>query len=93
LAVTIRIPAAWREATDHTERIELPAGDLAVALAALVERFPALRSQVYGADGQVRSALNIFVNREHVRYRGGLSAALHDGDELYIIPMVTGGAT
>lgn len=71
--------------------MELPAGSLAGVLAALVERFPSLGTQLFDETGQVCSAINLFVNQEHVRFRGGLSAPLQDGDEVYIVPMISGG--
>jgi molybdopterin converting factor small subunit len=28
----------------------------------------------------------------HIRFRGGLSASLRDGDTVYIVPLVSGGS-
>jgi molybdopterin converting factor small subunit len=42
-------------------------------------------------QGRLRESLPVFVNGEHVRYRGGLQAELNDGDEVYIIPLIAGG--
>jgi molybdopterin synthase sulfur carrier subunit len=91
LAVTIRIPALWRSAAGGALQVELPTGNLADVLNALVERLPSLGTQLFDERGEVRSAINLFVNQEHVRFRGGLSAPLQDGDEVYIVPMISGG--
>jgi len=92
LAVTIRIPALWRSAVEGTRQVELPTGSLADVLKALVERFPSLGTYLFDEKGEVQNAINLFVNQEHMRFRGGLSAQLQDGDEVYIVPMISGGS-
>jgi len=91
LAVTIRIPALWRSAVEGARQVELPTGSLADVLKALVERFPSLGTYLFDEKGEVQNAINLFVNQEHVRFRGGLSVPLQDGDEVYIGPMISGG--
>jgi len=91
LAVTIQVPALWRSAAGETRQVELPSGNLADVLNALVEQFPSLGAHLFDEKGEVRSAINLFVNQEHVRFRGGLSMLLQDGDEVYIVPMISGG--
>jgi molybdopterin synthase sulfur carrier subunit len=64
---------------------------VAAALAALAKQFPRLNSQLFNERQEVNEALNLFVNGEHTRFRGGMLAPLQDGDEVYIVPMITGG--
>ncbi len=91
MVVTIKIPAWWRSAVGGALQVELPTGSLANVLDALVEQFPSLGTHLFDDKGEVRSAINLFVNQEHVRFRGGLSGPLQDGDEIYIVPMISGG--
>jgi molybdopterin converting factor small subunit len=42
-------------------------------------------------DGHLRSSLPVFVNGEHIRYKDGMETELRDGDEVYIVPLITGG--
>jgi molybdopterin converting factor small subunit len=35
--------------------------------------------------------LPVFVNGENIRYQNGMATELHDGDEVYIVPLITGG--
>jgi molybdopterin converting factor small subunit len=35
--------------------------------------------------------VNLFVNKEHMRDRDGLDTALESGDEIIILPAVSGG--
>jgi molybdopterin synthase catalytic subunit len=79
--VTVRYFAALRERVGRAaERLALPAGATAAdALAALAQQHPALAT----ALPQVRCA----VNQEYV----ASDTVLHDGDELALIPPVSGG--
>ena len=42
-------------------------------------------------SGRLRESLQVFVNGESLRYRGGLDSPLADGDEVYVIPLIAGG--
>jgi molybdopterin converting factor small subunit len=42
-------------------------------------------------DGKLRESLPVFVNGEHIRYKEGMETKLHNGDEVYIVPLITGG--
>jgi molybdopterin converting factor small subunit len=57
----------------------------------MAERYPALRPQLSEA-GEIQGALNLFINGEHIRYRGGLAAPLQDGDVVHIVPIISGGS-
>jgi molybdopterin converting factor small subunit len=41
--------------------------------------------------GAVRRHVNLFVNNDHMRDRDGLDTALVPGDEIFILPSVSGG--
>ena len=42
-------------------------------------------------EGELRKSLAVFVNREHIRYRQGLGTEIGDGDEVHVIPVISGG--
>ena len=88
--IDIKIPAVWRPMTGAS-RVTLQAETVAAALQALVKRYPQLQAQLFNDKQEVNEGLNLFLNDEHIRYRGGWDAPLHDGDELYIVPLITGG--
>ena len=90
--VTIKIPHIWRPACQNESMVQVQPGSLMQVLQALVERYPMLSQYLFTPQQELQPALNIFINQEHTRYRGGLQAALQDGDEIYIIPMITGGS-
>ncbi len=88
--ITIRIPALWRSEAG-TPQVEVEAHDLRAALDALAARCPRLAARLFEAPGSLNASVHVFVNREAIRYHGNLSAPLNDGDEIYIVPMISGG--
>jgi len=88
--VTIRIPAIWRPDAGASE-LRLEADNVEAALCALSVRCPRLANRILDAQGHLNPNLQLFVNREAIRFRGNLSAPLNDGDEIYIVPMMSGG--
>ncbi len=91
MTITIKVPALWRSLSGGCSHIPLEANTVAEALDELVRQYPQLESRLFNERREVNEALNLFVNQEHVRYRGGLTAPLKDGDEVYIVQVFSGG--
>lgn len=91
MAVKIVTPTAWREKMAGPSTIEVPAGNLLGVMQALAEKYPGVGGQLLDEQGELRPGVSVFINQENCRYLGGMSATVRDGDEVYIIPMVTGG--
>jgi molybdopterin synthase sulfur carrier subunit len=43
--------------------------------------------------GSLRRHVNVYVNGESIRYLSGLATPLNEGDEMWILPAISGGAT
>ena len=54
-------------------------------------RHPQIYQRLCDGNGQLRKSLAVFVNGEHIRYRNGWETLLEEGDEIYIVPLITGG--
>jgi molybdopterin-synthase adenylyltransferase len=51
------------------------------------------KRRIFDLNGKPRSLINIYVNGKNMRFSSdGMSALLKDGDSLYILPAVAGGA-
>ena len=72
--------------------LEIDAKTVRDALAILADRHPRLIDQVLGPDGKVISSMNLFVGEDDIRSLGGLDAPLAAGQELTILPALSGGA-
>ena len=60
-------------------------------LQSVKESHPIIYQSWCDGDGQLRGSLPVFVNGEHIRYKDGMETELREGDEIYIVPLITGG--
>jgi molybdopterin converting factor small subunit len=72
--------------------VDCSASTVAEALDALTKRFPALSRHVRDDSGQIRQFLNIYLNEEDIRFLGGESCALREGDRVLLVPSIAGGS-
>lgn len=93
MPVTIEIPTAFRRFTDGTPKVDCSATTIAEALADLITRYPALSRHVRDESGQIRQFLNIYLNEEDIRFLGGESCSLKEGDRVLLVPSIAGGCS
>jgi sulfur-carrier protein len=91
MAITIEIPTAFRRFTEGAPKIDSGANTVAEALNDLTSRFPSLARHVRDDQGQIRQFLNVYLNEEDIRFLGGESCALKDGDKVLLVPSIAGG--
>ena len=89
--VTVFVPGPLREYCGGRSELVVPAGTVRTALVELERRHPLLYRNVCDETGAVRRHINVFVNTVHMRDREGLDTVLVPGDELIILPAVSGG--
>ena len=82
--------------TDFTGgQSQIPLDGLPVTVGAglsrLWELHVGLRDRVVNEKGEVRLHVNIFVNTENIRDQQALGTRLSEGDEITILPSVSGG--
>jgi molybdopterin converting factor small subunit len=61
------------------------------AIEAVAISHPQIYQQLCDGSGNLRASLAVFVNGEHIRYRNGWDTVMEAGDEIYIVPLITGG--
>lgn len=91
MPITIEIPTAFRRFTAGAPKVDCSATTIAEALSALTTRFPDLGHHVRDEQGQIRQFLNIYLNEEDIRFLGGESCALKEGDRVLLVPSIAGG--
>lgn len=89
--ITVFIPGLLREYCDGAARLTMTATRVRAALEQVEARYPVLYRSVCNETGAVRRHVNLFVNTESIRDLDGLDTALAEGDELIILPAVSGG--
>ncbi len=92
MPVRIRIPTVLRKYADGHSATEVDAASVDEALAALAERFPALRPHLFDGDGRLRNFVNVYLGDENVRHLDAGARTLAAGAELSIVPAVAGGS-
>jgi sulfur-carrier protein len=91
VAIEVRIPTILRTYTDGAKVVEGKGATLQELLDDLEARHAGLQARlIEGSD--LRKFVNVYVNDEDVRFRGGLSSEVADGDVVTVLPAVAGGA-
>jgi molybdopterin synthase sulfur carrier subunit len=91
MAITIEIPTAFRRFTEGAPKVDSSATTVAEALNDLTSRFPNLARHVRDEQGQIRQFLNVYLNEEDIRFLGGETVPLKDGDRVLLVPSIAGG--
>ena len=93
---TVHLPAALRGYAGGQRRLEValpgPGATLATLLDAVGRDHPGVGQRVLDELGALRPHVNVFLNGESVRHLSGLATGVAEGDEVWIIPAISGGA-
>ncbi|HEY7507272.1 MAG TPA: ThiF family adenylyltransferase, partial [Nitrososphaera sp.] len=75
------------------KKIPLEALDLQDAFGKVSEQMgDDFKRRVFDHNGKPRSLINIYINGKNMRFSSGMTTVLKDGDSVYILPAVAGGA-
>jgi len=76
------------------KKISLEAHDLLEAFTKVSDMLgDDFKRRVFDLNGKLRALINIYINGKNMRFNSnGMSTLLKDGDSLYILPAVAGGA-
>lgn len=90
MAIEVRIPTILRTHTGGAKVVEGSGATLGELLDDLESRHSGLSERLVNG-GDLRKFVNVYVNDEDVRFRGGLESKLSDGDVVTVLPAVAGG--
>jgi len=90
MAIEVRIPTILRTYTGGAKSVEGNGDTLGKLLDDLESNHTGLRERIV-EDGKLRRFVNVYVNDEDVRFRGGIDTTLADGDVVTVLPAVAGG--
>ncbi|MFF3666881.1 MoaD/ThiS family protein [Microtetraspora malaysiensis] len=91
MAIEIRIPTILRTYTGGAKAVDGTGATLEELIGDLESRHPGLRDRLVDDSG-LRRFVNVYLNDEDVRFLGGLSTPVADGDTVTVLPAVAGGA-
>jgi adenylyltransferase/sulfurtransferase len=87
---SIRIPTPLRPYVNGNTVVAVQGETVGAALDHLTEQHPELRQHLFEGE-DLRSFVNIYLNKEDVRYMDGTGTPLAEDDTLLIIPSIAGG--
>ena len=89
--IKVYVPSPLRGYCAGRSELAIPAASVRAALEELERRHPALHRGICDETGAVRRHINLFVNTNHMRDCNGIDTPLVPGDEVTILPAVSGG--
>jgi molybdopterin converting factor small subunit len=90
MTVTLLLPTVLAKLADGQE-LEGSGTTVGEVIADVALRFPALAPRLRDDAGNPYPFVTFYLNDEDIRFQGGFSAAVHDGDELTVVPAIAGG--
>lgn len=90
MSIKVQVPPPMRQHTEGKTEVEASGATVKAVLEDLGAKYPSLNAKLFDG-GQVRRFVNVYLNNEDIRYLANLDTPVKDGDELAIIPAVTGG--
>jgi len=90
MAIEVRIPTILRTYTDGERVVESGGATVAELIDQLETDHAGIKERLV-EDAEVRRFVNIYVNDEDIRFTGGLTTPVGDGDTVVILPAVAGG--
>jgi MoaD family protein len=92
MAIEVRIPTILRTYTDGAKAVDGAGATLGDLIVDLEARHPGVQSRLLTDKGDLQRFVNVYLNDEDVRFLGGLTTKLDDGDTVTILPAVAGGS-
>ena len=89
--VTVSLPNALLDRTGDRRSIPAAGRTIREIIDALEQNYPGLRFNLCHETGELRPFVNIFLNRENIRYLQGLDTLVTPGATVHILQSVAGG--
>ena len=90
MAIEVRIPTILRTYTDGERVVDSGGATVAELIDRLETDHVGIKERLI-ENAEVRRFVNIYVNDEDIRFTGGLTTPVADGDTVVILPAVAGG--
>jgi molybdopterin converting factor small subunit len=92
MPVTISIPGPLRDLAAGRAELGASGATVGEVLRQVALAHPRLGQRLLDEAGQLRRSVGVFLGDEEVRELGGLAAPVRDGDRLWLVPAIAGGA-
>ncbi len=90
-SVTVKLPQLLRPRAGNQTSVTVFGSTIREIIDALEQDYPGLRFNLCYETGELRPYVNIFLDRENIRYMQGLDTPVKMGATIYILQSVAGG--
>ena len=91
-AIKVVVPAVLASSTKGEREVRVAGQTVSEIIAELAKKYgETFERRVLDLNGKPRSVLNFYVNGKNIRFLSGLETQLRDGDEVMLLPAVSGG--
>jgi MoaD family protein len=78
--------------TNNEKAVRVDASSVLEVLEKLVEKYgDGFKDRIFESENELRGFINIYVNRKDIRFLKGLKTSVKAGDEIILLPAVSGG--
>ncbi|MDG1989973.1 MAG: MoaD family protein [Dehalococcoidia bacterium] len=91
MTVNVYIPTPFVKFTNGESSILIDQKNVGLVLKELTSEYGQLGQLIFDNEGALPEHINIYVNNQEINSLDGLETILEDGDQVAIIPAVSGG--
>lgn len=91
MGIVVRLPSILKKLVGNNGVAQVSGGTITEAIKDLVRQFPELRERLFASDGKINPFLIVCLNGEDIRFKERVLTPVADGDEISIIPAISGG--
>ena len=92
-SATVILPYVLREKVGNQKSITVLGSTIQEIIDTLDHDYPGMRFNLCYETGELRPYVNIFLDRENIRYLQGLDTPIQMGATIYILQSVAGGCS
>ena len=91
MTVNVYIPTPFVKFTNGQSSILIDQKNVGMVLKELTSQYGQLGQLIFDNQGALPAHINIYVNNQEINSLDGLETILEDGDQITIIPALSGG--
>ena len=95
MKVQVSLPQVLQKFTDGQATVSLEVrgvSNITNMVDSFESSYPGLKERLLDADtDKIRGFINVYVNGEDIRFLEGMNTMLNEGDEIIILPSISGG--
>lgn len=89
--VSVRLPTSLRRYAGGQHTVRVTSCNVREAIDELDSSHPGIKAKLVDGAGNLRRFINVYADREDIRFLDNLDTTLSDGTELQIVPATAGG--